>query len=116
MDNFLKQYLITALWSSSDQDGEHFDKNYDIEDISEESISEAQKDCESFQEKAGEILDNYEDSKCGHDFWLTRNGHGSGFWDKDFYSEKDKESLTKISKEFSQVDMYLGDDGKIYIH
>lgn len=39
-------------------------------------------------------------SQFGHDFWLTRNGHGSGFWDReeiwgdcaDFLSELAKSS------------------------
>lgn len=114
MDKFLKHYLTTALWSSNDDEGTPFDRDHEIEDFSEESIEQAKKDCESFKEKAGIILDRYEETSCGHDFWLTRNGHGSGFWDGD-YGDEDGEALTKISKEFSNVYIVKGDDGKLYI-
>ena len=32
-------------------------------------------------------LSNFSIDQCeriGHDFWLTRNGHGAGFWDGDW--------------------------------
>lgn len=113
MDDFFKQYLITALWSSNDDNGEPFDSNYEIEDISEESLEKAKKDCEEFQRKAGSLLDDYELSTCGHDFWLTRNGHGAGFWDGD-YEEGDGKKLTELSKEFNELNLFKGDDNKIY--
>jgi len=48
-----------------------------------------------------------------HDFWLTRNGHGAGFWDGDWDDETGKR-LTTISKKYVEIDLYVGDDGKIY--
>lgn len=28
-------------------------------------------------------FDDLDPSQLGHDLWLTRNGHGTGFWDRD---------------------------------
>jgi len=28
------------------------------------------------------VFDNEMIEQCGHDFWLTRQGHGTGFWDR----------------------------------
>jgi hypothetical protein len=49
----------------------------------------------------------------GHDLWLTRNGHGAGFWDRGLGDVGDK--LTAIAKRMGSKSLYVGDDGKIYI-
>ena len=50
---------------------------------------------------------------AGHDFWLTRNGHGCGFWDGD-WTEPAATKLTESAENFGDYDLYIGDDGKIY--
>ena len=37
--------------------------------------------------------------QCGHDFYLTRNDHGSGFWDRG-YEKSLVDHLCEICKEF----------------
>ena len=39
-------------------------------------------DCAAFQVANAANLDEADDSQAGHDFWLTRQGHGTGFWDR----------------------------------
>mgnify|MGYP007088038641 CR=1 FL=1 len=112
MDSFTKQYLITALWAETDGQ-EPLDSNYELTDISEETVNQAQKDCEEFRKKAGTLTDGIEESQVAHDFWLTRNGHGAGFWDRG-YENQIGEKLTSIAKEFKEISLYVGDDGKIY--
>jgi hypothetical protein len=51
--------------------------------------------------------------RAGHDVWLTRNGHGCGFWDGD-WSEPAATRLTKASKKFGEFNLLVGDDGKIH--
>lgn len=53
-----------------------------------------------------------EAAMAGHDFWLTRCGHGAGFWDGD-WPEPAATALTEASKAFRNVDLYVGDDGEI---
>lgn len=115
LDSFTRSYLETALWSSTDnsddQGGEPLDKNYTIEDLASEALAEAIKDCAAFQKANFEL---YSDSEtAGHDFWLTRNGHGCGFWDGD-YPEPQASKLTEASKAYGEVNLYVGDDGIIY--
>lgn len=113
MDEFTKHYLNTALWSSNDESGSPLDADYSLEDISEETKKQAIEDCDLFREKAGDLLDELEETQVAHDFWLTRNHHGAGFWDGDYDTEIG-EKLTAISKEFKEINLYVGDDNQIY--
>ena len=51
--------------------------------------------------------------RAGHDFWLTRNHHGAGFWDGDWPEDVD-EKLTEASHSWGEMDLYVGDDGRVY--
>jgi hypothetical protein len=55
-------------------------------------------------------------SRMGHDFWLTRNGHGAGFGDGDWPDPWD--DLLKDGcgwrTSFGEVYLYVGDDGQIH--
>jgi len=102
LDDMTRQYLETALWSEVDYDEMPMDSKYSIEDLDHEFVQQAQKDCEEFMEKAEAFLteEELDASQIGHDFWLTRNHHGAGFWDGDYeYGDK----LTKIAHEFGEA-------------
>lgn len=115
-----RQYLVTALWAEVDRNEEPLDKNYSLEDIAPESVLQAEKDCAEFYKKAqaalsaeGFDIGELDLELLGHDFWLTRNGHGAGFWDGD-YEKRVGEILTKLSKEFGEK--YAADDrGQVFI-
>lgn len=108
------QYLYTILWSSTREDGQALDSYYDIDDFAEEALEKASKDWEKFQEKAGFLLDGLDLEQVAHDFWLTRNRHGAGFWDGD-YEEVVADKLTELSHSFKEQDAYIGDDDFIYL-
>lgn len=118
LDEFTRQYVITALWSSGDDSdpsghGENLDEKYDPQDIDPKSMQSMIEDCAKFQkENAADIGDKA--GLAGHDFWLTRNGHGSGFWDGD-WPELAAARLTEASKAFGEVTLSVSDDGKIFI-
>lgn len=112
LDSFTRQYLETALWSSTDDDGILLDRNYSISDFSAEAVRQAKKECTEFKKYAGNLLDNVDDDRAGHDFWLTRNRHGAGFWDGDYPRDVGAE-LTKQAHVYGSVDIYVGDDGKL---
>lgn len=114
LSKFELSYIETALWSSIDDDGTPMDEKYSIDDFSDETIDRIRTDCTEFQNQVGELTDDLSDSQVAHDFWLTRNRHGAGFWDGDY--EKDTgEKLTKLSHKFGECGLYVGDDGKLYI-
>lgn len=123
--NEVREYFVSALWSSNDESdesgGEPMDRNYDFDDIDPETVLSGAVDVFRFWNQAEKYLE-FEGSYLGssqwdsdevwpHDFWLTRNGHGAGFWDGDW---EHGDELTEICKQFPEVHLYIGDDGKIY--
>lgn len=115
LEVFIKQYLVTALWSSSDYENEApMDKNYGLEDIHIDTLLQMRADCVDFYAINREATDNNLGPKqAGHDFWLTRNGHGSGFWDS-AWPEDVSDQLDKNSKNYGTYDLYIGDDNLIH--
>jgi len=107
----VRQYLETALFSSSDEDGRPLDDQFDISDFSPEAIEQASRDCESFlmHNDVGDL----DEEMVGHNFWLTRNRHGAGFWDAGLGALGDR--LTKAAHVYGSCDVYLGDDGKLHL-
>ena len=119
--DFIDAYIEAMLWSSTDnsneQGGEPLDKNYDENDIAPEFMKQINEDCKDFLESNFDYVSD-DISRAGHDFWLTRNGHGAGFWDGDWEFEVDVKNagkhLTEMSKAYGEITPYVGDDGKIY--
>jgi hypothetical protein len=117
LNKFQQGFLEAALWSSTDNaddsGGEPLDKNYGISDIAPETLASLLKDCDDFCEENADLLAQAgDDEQNGHDFWLTRNGHGAGFWDRGYGAVGDK--LSAACKAYGGVDLYVGDDGQIY--
>ena len=126
---FTRQYIATALWSSNDESdvsgGLPMDQHYGPDDVSDETLAAMVRDCEKFvRENAADVdlaADAYPQRNddtgpygtAGHDFWLTRCGHGAGYWDGDLPDDLG-DRLTAASKRFGNVDLYIGDDGHIY--
>lgn len=116
LDTFTRAYVECALWSSNDNSdgisgGDPLDANYSADDIEPETLARMVADCVEFQRQAGEaILPDLR--RAGHDFWLTRNGHGAGFWDGD-WPEEIGEQLTRLSEGFGSFDLYVTDEGQV---
>jgi len=119
MDVFTSAYYECALWSSTDDNGTPLDSGANSDrELSQSCIDLFKSDCDAFRAaNAALIIEAQKYQSIGHiahDFWLTRNGHGAGFWDGD-YPKDIGESLTKASKSFGECDLYIGDDGMIYV-
>lgn len=125
-------YIECALWAStgtvSEEDmkleafadsdlevGDDYslDNYFGKSDLSEEAREKMEADCAAFiaycEEEGIELPED--DTRNGHDFWLSRNGHGTGFWDRGL---ENGDALHKLAKSFGSFDLYVGDDGKIY--
>jgi hypothetical protein len=117
-DDFLAAYTECLLWSEKDctPDGDISENFEDAEDdLAPEAVADIWQDCVGFYEmSAGLIGEDGDWSQAGHDFALTRNGHGAGFWDGG-WDELGAE-LTKLAKSFGTQGLYRGGDGKIYTH
>ena len=116
-EEFFEAYVECALWSttdnSDDNGGQPFDENYGPEDLSDETRAQMRKDCLSFLQDNAEDIPPERYKQAGHDFWLTREGHGSGYWDGDWDDEVGRR-LTKASKAYGSFELMLGEDGKIH--
>lgn len=131
IDTFVKHYLITALWAECAEDGTPLDDCFNLCDISPKCLVHAKEDCASFINQAGSLLNDAlefykengysnhpdcdgDDEACiAHDFLLTRNRHGVGFWDRGMPKELGQK-LTALAQSFGEVSLYIGDNGKIY--
>lgn len=117
LNKMITQYLLTALQASVDNANEPLGKNYDINDLPESEINKAIKDCNLFLAKCEENSIDISDislDDLGHDFWLTRNRHGAGFWDGDYLPQELGEALTEVAHSFGECSIYIGDDGQLY--
>jgi hypothetical protein len=126
LDDFTKAYVEAALWSTNDNSdesgGEPLDKNYSARDIAPETLMKMAEDCARFQQENAQDLAQYDMTNVdwsaaaqgGHDFWLTRNGHGVGFSDRDNLPEDARERLETDARQWSEFDLYVGDDKRIY--
>lgn len=100
----LDLYIETALWSSSTYEGTPLDSVATIDDLDKDFLEQCQKDLDLFYEQALHLFteEELETGHIEHDFWLTRCGHGAGFWDGDY--EKGDE-LSEIARQFGGVDL-----------
>ncbi len=116
LDQFTRAYIQCALWSSTDGDTDtSLYQNYDIGDIAPSELDRIIADCADFQSTNEALLKQAGTAEQnGHDYWLTRNGHGAGFWDRG-YSKELGQALTDAAHKSGESDLYVGDDGKVYI-
>lgn len=127
LDSFTDAYVTCALWSSHDESndagGDPMDQNYSAQDIAPPTLAAMIADCAKFQtdnaadiaaaiEGSGNGSLVYSDAGAGHDFWLTRNHHGVGFWDRGLGDVGKR--LTSAAHAFGEVDLYIGDDKQIW--
>lgn len=108
-ESFIQAYQEAAFWSSTD---DHGNPMGGIEaDPSAECTARLEKDAGEFYDRYFELFEN--DEQAGHDFWLTRNHHGAGFWDRGLGARGDY--LTEVSHGYGSCDLIIGDDGQIHV-
>jgi hypothetical protein len=94
-EEMLAAYVEAALWSTLDYgridesgNSPPLDALYSITDIEPGTLGRMERDCAEFAEANEADLALYMErlgygpEQAGHDFWLTREGHGAGFWDR----------------------------------
>ena len=123
LDMFTLSYIECALWASSDNrgDGDGGDDEIEslldhglwLEDMDPALLAKMASDCADFQAANEELLAKAGDpEQHGHDFWLTRCGHGAGFWDRGYGKVGD--DLSEAAGVYGDVSLYLGDDEIVY--
>ena len=93
-----------------------FAESEDGESVAEDSMAVVKDICENFYSNNKLLIDTYamnvSYSSIGHDFWLTMQGHGTGFWDRGINEDMEKQ-LTEISQKY-HLHSYI-EDGKIFL-
>lgn len=113
LDDFTKGYIEAAFFTNEFDD-------FSIQDIHPRSLALIKEDCRRFQETYREELDEaldtgqtigYDERRAGNDFWFSRNGHGTGFWDRDLGESGDRlHSLVA----YNEKTLFLEEDGFIH--
>ena len=111
LKDFTQAYIECAVWSSTDFDGNSLD-GLDAE-LEADAIASMEADCADFWASNVEIWQNvgHLDAQAGHDFWLTRNRHGAGFWDRGLGDVG--RTLTDAAHAYGEADLYVTDAGTI---
>jgi len=116
LDSFTQGYVEALFWTECNSDNEELEDKC-FSDLAPGTLQEIIKDCKDFQETNKVLLGaaytmSYNEEQAGHDYWLTRNGHGAGFWDRGIGGIGEK--LSEACR-YTEVCVYAGDDGKVYI-
>lgn len=119
----VRSYLETVLLTSTlsceiEYEGEVYDESdvliefLGVDDIPDEVFKAAEWDLLEFREYSEDTLgfnpfDVFDDTRVAHDFALSRNGHGAGFFDDSYvhngveYNQK----LQEAAKTFGNFDL-----------
>lgn len=108
LNEFTRAYVVAALWTSEPEDevtsGDFEPKGESLVDsVPSYWLAQAIADCDKFQAENEALLEQAgTDSQNGHDFWLTRNRHGAGFWDRG-YPDEVGDALTEAAHAFGEA-------------
>lgn len=111
--NMLDAYTACALWSTTTDTGENLD-SVDAP-LDPDALDTMALDVHAFALAALTEYGIEPSAQLGHDFWLTRNGHGSGFWDRpDVWGDLAK-PLTALAESWGEAHLdYDPDTNTIY--
>lgn len=120
LSDFEDAYISAMLWSGHDGDTP-LDAEHDNDDLADDLRARVHEDCEKFVTSVQEYLEPYgkphlwwPSEQAGHDFALTRNHHGAGFWDRTLGTHITREALTYAAHQMGEQSWYIGEDGLIH--
>jgi hypothetical protein len=120
-DEALAGYAECAVWTGHDWSSEPEtgnptpldDAGYSVDDIADEALASMRSDVAAFLADNADDIAGLDPGQVGHDFWLTRNRHGTGFWDRGLDAVGTR--LTDAAHAYGETNLYVGDDGKLYV-
>lgn len=121
LDDFTQGYMEAMEFTECHADNPDM---RDADGFSPDCIAKAKTDCADFMATYETDLAIYEETTqrpmthAGHDFWLTRNHNGTGFWDRISQGESAEgyyacERLSDAAKSYGEVYLYVSDDNLI---
>jgi hypothetical protein len=89
-------------------------------DLHSDTLRTIARDCAAFVRdncfvigEAKAECPDYDDEQLGRDLWLSRNGHGAGFFDRELGTAGDV--LQEEARRMGETTLYRGDDGRLYL-
>lgn len=127
LDDFTQGYIEAMFFTSTGSPDDEGLENATLADLSDDAWTAIEHDCAAFLASLPKdhhdrtwidlacdyAPHHYDETYAGHDFWYTRNGHGVGFWNRGLTPIGDY--LTTAAKAFRETNLYLGDDGLLYL-
>lgn len=120
----VNDYLEAAIFADSPED---YNSRFSVKQFDKASRKSAEQDIKKFIQKGKKVLEfalansdlpgNDFWGHVAHDFWLTRQGHGAGFWDDPQYygGQKTADKLSDIATSFGEKYLdYDEDKDEIY--
>lgn len=130
---FFNAYQDAALFTSNIEDGpeenpgprqgQPFDRYFSRLHFTPQAAAIMRAHCLSFYSQMYFYIDKEKPegaalggrvSQAGQDFWLTSNGHGSGFWDGDWPTYGDL--LSRLAKKYPGLNLQMTDDNCVEIY
>lgn len=123
-------YIKAAIFTTMDDNDRPLDRRFSTDSVGPDVRAAAKEACDAFRDENKVLVaqalaqPDYSEARLGNDFWMTRNGHGTGFWDRDELavtppaSEIGKgatlgDALAEMANQAKPVDLVLGDDGAL---
>lgn len=125
LDQFVAGYLECAAWCTIDWPEDQgtdptgcLDRRDDLT-WSPKALEEITEECADFVDANYEDLQAAADEhgmawvSLGHDFMLTRNGHGAGFWDRGMGALGER--LSDAGRVYGETNYWADDDDVVQI-
>ena len=115
---FENAYFACALWASLDENDNPLDTP-PVPNFDADTLEQMKVDARAFWiENKDVIMRHRKRAKkihelAAHDFWLTRNRHGAGFWDSPEIWGDDADHPTESAQGFGEYSLTT-EDGVIY--
>lgn len=110
-----QHYIVCALFADT-PDESRTDPAWSVSNIAPESrdkvVETVNRWIDDNKELLAQLPETFGPDNVGHNLWLTRNGHGVGFWDRGLGDPGDQ--LSTEAEALGECDLYLGDDGRLW--
>jgi len=119
LNEVVKHFCTAALFTEVDELDNPLGDNYSVESIAPESMRCITANIAQWlvDNKAltDQLTDTFGANLIGYNLWLTSQGHGVGFGDRDLDELGDQ--LTRVCEyrhDLFSNGLYVGDDGQLY--
>jgi hypothetical protein len=112
LTSMIQGYGACLLWQATTEIGAPLDDDFGTNDFAPEAVAQMAQDVSAFYADNIKDLMGMEAEQAGHDFCLTRNCHGAGFWDRGLGARGDR--LSAASRPYGAMEVYAS-SGQLHV-